>query len=242
MIINADDYCLNDSVTDAIKQSIDLHIVDRTTCLVNFNMFENIITDDWSKQRLELIGLHLNLTEGQPLTNEIKKCNRFVDSNGFFKNNLKNRKGMRVLFLSKKEREALAIEIEAQFQLFRKFNKKSVFFDSHHHIHTVYSVFKIISPIAKKYGFTSTRISKNIGLTFKKPWIILYKRIINSIIKKSFDCQSYFGSYNDYKNYNKRDDFKNNLEIMCHPDIKNGELIDLSSSLNMLLYMGIKDE
>ena len=237
MIINADDFCLNERVTKAIRQAFSLNVVDRTTCMVNTGFFNEEMNNEWTKSHMAQIGLHLNLTEGKPLTEQIKECKNFVDESGNFINNLNNRKGMRLFFLKRKEKKALRLEIEAQFKLFRSLNHESNFFDSHHHIHTVFSIFKIIKPIAKKYGFSSTRLSKNVDLG-SKSFVNLYKRFFNKYVSRRFSCLEYFGAYNDYMNahFTKFD----NCEMMVHPDLIDGELIDLSSNLNMIKYERFK--
>ena len=91
VIINADDFGLTDSCTDAIKDAFLYGIVSDVSLVANGNAFEKATAyaDKWEKLK-EHTGIHFNLTEGKPLSKEMQSNARFV-TNGSLMIFLKNR-------------------------------------------------------------------------------------------------------------------------------------------------------
>lgn len=100
--------------------------------------------------------------------------------------------------------------------------------DSHRHLHCSPSILSIVIPLAKKYGFKTMRISRNMGelLSFDKKII---KSYVNNKIKRSFEVTNLFGGYEDYiyAGCPKTE----SVEIMVHPDIVNGECVDVTEGV-----------
>ena len=95
--------------------------------------------------------------------------------------------------------------------------------DSHHHLHHFPSVLPSVIKLAKKYGFKSMRISRNIGYGIS-PFSRIVKFFLNSIIACNFKTSKYFGNMQNYMDSSLHE--KESLEIMVHPRIKNGKYID----------------
>ena len=94
VIINADDFGLTDSCTDAIKDAFLYGIVSDVSLVANGNAFEKATAyaDKWEKLK-EHTGIHFNLTEGKPLSKEMQSNARFVTNgrfNDFFKKQISN--------------------------------------------------------------------------------------------------------------------------------------------------------
>lgn len=232
-IINADDYGLNENVTFAIIESIKKNYITNSTMIVNSCYFETAVELAKKHELTNKIGLHINLTKGEPLTENIKKCKRFVDTDGRF--NIQHRN--RILTLSKLEKKALLEEVDAQMKRFIGAGDFLMHFDSHHHIHNVYPIYKIIRCEAKKNGFKSCRIARNMG---KIPFLKrIYKRFLNWQISKDFMVTNYFGDVRDVE-YLSKTKIKNSvIEIMCHPCFEGNEVRD---SLDRGLIRDIKKE
>ena len=217
LIINADDFGLNKKVNEAIMAAMDSDICMDTTMLVNFEDSEVAAKLAISLKRIENIGIHLNLTEGVPLTKKIRNESLFCDANGLFN----NKKTKRIYQLTKSEKLAVHEEITSQIQLCRKFGIPISHADSHNHIHEEPGLFSIIIDILKIEKIPFLRLTNNLGKTayIKK----LYRNTYNLALKnKGFAATDYFGSTSDLANYNKRIAEDSITELMIHP----GEIID----------------
>lgn len=71
LIINADDLGLSESVNDAIVYCLKNEYIDRATLMVNMPGTQDAINKIISNSLQDKIGLHINLTEGRPLTTKI---------------------------------------------------------------------------------------------------------------------------------------------------------------------------
>ena len=61
------------------------------------------------------IGLHLNFTEGKPLTGTISSNPTFCDRNGFFTGRF-HKSAFKRFFMTKSEKQAIASEARAQME------------------------------------------------------------------------------------------------------------------------------
>lgn len=223
-IINADDFGMSNIDNEAILECFKKNIIDTTTIMVNAPAFKDAVKISLENNISNKVGLHLTLTEFRPITNITSK--KFVNSQGFFYNNLKLRKSLSIFFLTKKERKLLSSEIEAQIIKYRKYFKESTFLDSHHHIHTTYSILKIIIPLAKKYGFTRIRIPQSCEFIKINFFVKIYKKFLEKKIKKHFpDTVDYFYYLNTY--LERKDSIcMKRKEVMIHPMLKSGVIFD----------------
>ncbi|PLX07011.1 MAG: hypothetical protein C0596_12825 [Marinilabiliales bacterium] len=233
LFINADDFCLSDSITNAIVELSAKGKIDSTSVVVNndlLNLKENLM-------RLNNFetGLHLNLCEGKPVT-EIAQVKSLVNNEGIFYN-YKILCIRYIIGLVKKSE--LFLEITNQYKLLEKYTKVS-HVDSHKHIHC--------------YPFIGENILKclhTIGvMNIRNPYPVLYKQKKYLILRcfcsrrrwrklvSNFNTPE--GLISIYKLDNLSDvmeDFKHrNLEIMAHPSIENeGGYLDNNKEFNILL-------
>lgn len=225
LIINADDFGMSKSRNEAITQCFQEGLINQTTIMVNMSNFEEAVEYSKKYSFIDKVGLHLNLMEGEPLTEDIRFFNE-ICSEGYFNGNLQ--KYLRKHFsMSEAMKKAIQKECEAQILKYINTGFKLKHIDSHYHIHNEFFIYRIIKPLCIKYKFGSMRILRNLMyknnlVTFAK---YIYKKIINQDIKGTFAHTNYFGSYEDYKQYYPKD--KRSVEIMLHPDIINGELVDV---------------
>lgn len=225
-IINADDFGMNPEVNEAISYCFEKRIITNTTLMVNMPYADEAVSMAKEKGFSERVGLHLNLTAGKPLTEEIRKMKLFCDEKGCFHAGFHLSTASR-LHISKKEREAVAIEAEAQIRKYLAYGLPEKHLDSHHHAHTDFSVWKAVMPLVQKYGFRSVRISRNM---YEKTSFFnsIYKKVYNNGIRKmKVKTADYFGSYTDYELFFGRLDDNATVEIMLHPLIsREGILMD----------------
>jgi hypothetical protein len=222
IVINADDYGLNKSISVAIDEAMHKGVITDTTLCIN---------GSWCVQALKLarmggyldhVGLHINLTEGRPLTEAMRQCELFC-TGGIFHGKLPVRKK-----LSKNEQEIAYKEICQQISEARKYFEPS-HVDSHHHVHMQNNLMHVFSKAFKDCNIKKVRNYRNI----KKIYSMSNK--IKDIIKKNkfyyyfgdMVYSYYFGSLDEFVDYNFETDNVHIAEIMVHPQYdRNGMLID----------------
>lgn len=221
IIINADDFGLNDSCTKAIGEAFKRKLITDTTMVANGEAIVTAVEMINKYGMQENIGIHFNLTEGKPLTEEIKKYPKFV-KDGMFHGKIN-----RLTPLKKVEKEALHKELTAQIEALEKKDINITHADSHHHIHTGIFISPIVIRVCKEHNVRKIRLHRNIGIIqwYKK----LVKKLYNLEIKRNgFITTKYFGSLEDIEV-----EIYDNTEIMIHPDYdKNGVLIDRKDVIN----------
>ena len=239
VIINGDDFGISHDVNKAISECFSKRILTNTTIMVNMPYAQEAVNMAHEYGFHEAVGLHLNLTSGMPLTDEIRKCRRFCKKDGrfnaYFAQHLSSR-----MVISARERHALKKEIEAQMRRYFEFGLAERHLDSHHHVHTDRSVMQVLMPLVQKYDFKSVRLSRNLFVKMN-PLKKIYKDLYNNSLKSKLAVTSdYFGSYEDLKN--TKDNIRRDslVEVMVHPMYdKNGILVDSHSTpmseIDMLL-------
>jgi len=229
IIINADDFGLSNNVNNAILDSFRLNYISSTTMIVNmkesFIEASNIVKSGFISP--SSVGIHLNLEEGIPITENIKNLDFICDSNGKFSYSFRNKNRF---YFDPLVCRIIKEELSEQIMLYNKtlFNLPT-HIDSHNHTHTEFAVLKIIIDLAKDYGINKVRISRNsgVGISIKHK---VYKMIYNSILRYNLKCTNYFGDIDDFNNVN----FKSNCnyEIMVHPKYNfNNEIVDLDEKI-----------
>ena len=216
ILVNADDYGLNEHCTKAIAQAFKEGLITDTTMMATGEYFNEAVELAKEQGFIDKIGIHLNLTEGEPLTEDIKECPRFVTDGRF------NKQYDRTKPLNKKEKTAIYLELTAQVEKIQNRGIQITHADSHHHIHTGIFVAPIAEKVCKEYRITKMRLHRNLGQ------IPAIKRFVKNnynrwLRKQGFITTDYFAYIMDIENA----DIPNNTEIMVHPDFdKNGVLID----------------
>lgn len=238
LIVNADDFGKNPFVNRAITECFNKRIINRTTIMANMPYAIEGYEVASKNGFVEHVGLHINITEGMPLSESIKSNPYFCDEEGMFNAAFYRNTKLR-LHMDDKSVTDIEKEIEAQIQFYHELGFSLDHIDSHHHAHTNYPVYKALKRLSHKYSFSSVRLSRNLykdGTFLKNS----YKKIYNGKIKKICDhTTDYFGSFadaatyfiypNDINSLQNFSDFctKNNLEIMVHPMYdQNGFLCD----------------
>lgn len=216
IIINADDFGLNQSCTKAICEAFNRKLITDTTLVANGEAFDYAVKEIEGMSLDGKVGIHINLTEGAPLTEGIKECSEFV-TNGVF-----HGKVLRFKPLKKSTRRKVYAEMVAQVEKIQKAGITISHADSHHHIHTSIFIAPIFIKVCKEKGIEKIRIHRNVGN------IYLYKRIgkyfYNLWLKlMRFKSVRYFGTMDDIEKVGVFDD----MEIMVHPEYNvNKVLID----------------
>lgn len=224
LIVNADDFGISNEVNNAIAEAFEKGYINRTTLMTNMPYAKEAMDIARNRGFIDRVGIHLNLTSGRPISEGISKDTVMCDANGEFTadfaRNMKTR-----FFLAKKTSANIEEELTAQLEEYKRLGGTLWHVDSHHHVHTDPSVWKVLKKVLKRYPVTSVRLGRNM---YKggNPLMHIYKFLLNSSIK-SFckNKENLFGSAQDYDNYtsgieagelvNLHDELA--IEIMVHP-------------------------
>lgn len=216
VIVNADDFGLNERNSAAIAEAFEKGLITDTTLLANGEYFDGAVALAKERGFFDRIGIHLNLTEGAPLTESIKSCPRFVTDGRF------NKSYDRKKPLTKAEKAAIYQELSAQAEKIESAGIHITHADSHHHIHTALFIAPIAARVCREYGVHKIRLHRNAGqIPFVKR--IVKKRCNRWLVKQGFITTDFFAYVMDIDGF----DVPDSTEIMVHPDYdKDGRLID----------------
>jgi predicted glycoside hydrolase/deacetylase ChbG (UPF0249 family) len=233
LIINADDFGISKAVNYAIMAAMDSTICTDTTLLANFDESENAARLAISMSRADRVGIHLNLTEGFPLSLKIRNEPRFCNQEGYFH----NKKLKRIVLLSKSEKIAVQEELTSQIRLCRKFGIPISHADSHNHIHEEPGLGLLVMDILKNENIPYLRLTNNIGETSFVNKI--YRSTYNLVLGfKGLTVTEYFGSITNLNNYTKMIDENSVVELMIHPGkIVDNQILDVYSNENLSLLL-----
>ena len=219
--LNGDDLGRTREVTEEILHSLEEGITDTATAMANMPDFPRAMEEAAAGGLLGRVGLHLNLTEGTPLTTAIRDCPRFCDSDGSF-NGVFHRCARSRFFLSGKEKRAVAEEARAQMERFFAYPGVWRHLDSHHHVHTDPGVFSAILPLFPGYGVTGVRLGRNL-LKDASPLKRGYKALFNWRLRRlGLADADRFGRVEDLRSLPASPAGSLSVELMTHPQ-RDGE-------------------
>jgi chitin disaccharide deacetylase len=208
IIVNADDFGMSAEANRAIVEAFEGNLISSTTLMTNMPGFDDACDLAHHYRLLGKIGLHLNLTEGYPLSERIRRCSRFCDEKGTF---LKRRTK---LWMSEEEISAVELEAEAQVEACLDKGITPTHLDSHHHVHTEWPIGAVVIKVARKYEIAAIRLARNCG-----PGISLchrlYKWAYNNRLRRHGLAKTvYFGSVTDVQEI--LETAPGDVEVMVH--------------------------
>ncbi len=227
IIVNADDFGRDEEANRAILECFQRGYINQTTLMVNMPYAKKAVALAREAGFADKIGLHLNLTQGMPLTESIKRFSEMCDVDGNFRVNRVGCNGK----VSPLLLEAIAEEVEAQVKRYISFGLPLMHCDGHHHCHNRLGLYRMILPILKKMGFKSIR---NRYTFFGVPWRGIRGRIgnfffVREVRKFGLETTEAFSGWNGecLERWNRFD----TVEIMVHPHYTaEGELINVTDS------------
>ncbi len=237
LILNADDYGKSETVNRAIAECFQKNLINRTTLMVNMPEAEAAVEIAKQEGFADRIGIHLNLTEGMPLTEAIRHNPLFCDPEGHFHAGFRQKTRNR-LYMDRASLEQIYAELKAQLNRYAAFELPLFHADSHHHIHTDYPIYRMLQKLAPEYHFSSIRLSRNLyhgGNPANRVYKSWFNRSLRGICDTTTDL---FGSYADLVCYGNPDEnralcSREQVEIMMHPMYdKNGVLVDTDTSFD----------
>lgn len=223
IIINADDYGLNEHCSKAIAQAFREGLVTDATIMATGTYFDEAVTLAKEEGFDDNIGIHLNLTEGVPLTEGIQSCDAFVENGRFF------HRDNRIRLLTEEEERLVYRELCAQIEKVQDAGIRITHADSHHYIYTRSMIAPIAIQACREHGIDKMRIARNFGN------IPLFERFRNGVFNDWLHSQHiktvrYFGPL---RGLDESSVIFDNTEILVHPDYdRDGVLIDRRSTEN----------
>ena len=210
-IVNADDFGFSTSINKAIVSAFKDGLISSATVMANMPGFSEIFDLIYEYRLEKKLGIHLNITEGSPLTKMITSQNRFCDSEGKFANSLPRN----VLSLKSEEAISLRCELKAQIEKCLTIGIQPTHIDSHHHIHTIWPIGTLVMSLAREYRIPVIRLSQNIALTtdmFRRVYKYTYNLRLRIL---GFTKCKYFVSADNLESINYQ--FSDRTEISVHP-------------------------
>jgi len=172
LIINADDFGLCESVNSAVEKAHRDGVLSSATIMANMPAADGAV--EIAKKLDSLgVGVHLNLTEGEPISRT--ECVRSLTNSeakfGFSPNVL--------AILSTavhRIRNAIRAELSAQIQWVLDRGIEPTHLDSHKHIHCFASIYPIVCELARKFGIKAVRYGFEPKAISSVPWPLTDKR------------------------------------------------------------------
>ena len=153
MIINADDFGLCEGVNRAVAEAHTQGVLTSATIMANMPAVDEAV--EIAKKTPSLgVGVHLNATEGRPISPG-SKIEAIVGEDGKFKCSAYTL-AIKSL-LDKKVLKALEIELAAQIETVIGKGIKPTHLDSHKHFHCFGPVYKIVCSLAERFSIPAVR-------------------------------------------------------------------------------------
>lgn len=161
-IMNADDLGLSSAINKAVLEGAASGLLKSVSLVANGEFLDDAINNVLPHYPEMGVGIHLNLTEGFSLCEDLSsltdvKC-KF--DNNYWQLLLKSYNPKEIDFFAQVERE-FRRQIEKVMS-----KTKVTHIDSHEHIHSIPRIFEITSRLAKEYGI------KQIRTHFEKPYMV----------------------------------------------------------------------
>jgi len=153
MIINADDFGLCEGVNKAVAEAHRSGVLTSASIMANMPGTDKAIAIAEKMPSLG-VGIHLNLTEGRPISSD-RRVEPLVDEAGDFKYSVY--KLAAKSFVNKEIFKALEIELAAQIKSIIDKGIKPTHLDSHKHFHCFGPIYKIVCSLAEYFGIGAVR-------------------------------------------------------------------------------------
>ena len=224
MIVNADDLGFSDDRNVAVVRALDEGFISSATLMATRVAFDGACELVRSSRLERHVGLHLVLTEDEPLTDEMRRCRTFCDAQGRFHAQLSL--GSRPLTAAAEL--ALAREMRAQIERCRAENIPLTHLDSHHHAHTDPRVIGSIITVAREAAIPFVRLARNCDPRTRVARKLIHSHVNNRIRRAGLARTHWFGRVEDYEALRtRRGRDHDDIEVMVHPMLSDdGRLMD----------------
>lgn len=232
LIINGDDFGINEKVNEGILKSYRDGILRSTSLMANGKSFDNAVKIIKSNPELD-VGVHLTLVEEKPIL-DTSKLPSLLDENGYF---LKRTIDFSKKYFSEKiSVDEVRMEFAAQIEKILDYEIKISHIDSHRHLYILPKILDITIELAYKYNIKFIRFPEEIFSAYmfidiKSIYRLAQMTVLNyfcSKVKEKIPLKTdyftgfYFGGKLSKQNLLT---LINNLpsdgicELMCHPGL-----------------------
>jgi len=234
LIINADDFGLNEKVNEAILKSFTNGILQSTSLMANGKSVEQAVGIIRSYPNLD-IGIHLTLVGAQPIL-EIEKLPSLVDEDGNFPKHAID--FTKKYFAEKLSFEEIKNELIAQIEKILDYGIKVSHIDSHQHLHILPKILEITVELANRYNIKFIRFPRekfsaymfrDLGSVERIIQMLALNHFCSKVEKRISPKTDYFAGFYFGGKLSKENILIliNNLpeegvcELMCHPGLDN---------------------
>lgn len=214
VIVNADDFGINEIVTRETEKLIEEKKISSATIMANGDCLEEV--KRFASIHPEVsFGVHVCLSEFSSITKStILLKYGIIDNKGFFLRHavLKLKK------INKELSDALYNEISAQLKIVKGLDIPLSHCDSHHHVHTVPILREIFAKVLKDNGFKKVRIPTRFKSVRERLHLMQFfnrSKTIN-FYKNNFTTVGEFSSYSNFLEYANNSHYEV-IELMVHP-------------------------
>lgn len=230
IIVNADDFGRSHSRNIGIVEAINGSLCTQTTIMVNMPETDAAVllakTNDFSDK----VGLHINLTLGEPLTAGIRSIRMYCHNGEFLTNGYnKYRRLLLPAYIG-----AIREELEAQIKRFINYGFTLMHVDSHNWVHLSFPVWIALKPLLHRYGFRSVRGIRpgllSEGSVFRNTYYSLFKTQL--MRNKDVYVSPYASNIEQFAEM-EREILSKQLpfvEVFTHPELIDGIVMDNSYS------------
>ena len=231
LITNADDLGASRSVNAAIFELMAEGLVTSATILANAPATEDACAES-GKYPGRSFGVHLNLTEFRPLTANPELAKLMDEGRG--DGSVRNPRILVAL------RKPIFEEWCAQVERVQSLGVAVSHLDSHHHVHTIPTLFPVLKAVQRECRITKVRISKNLYTRREQPGLLLTfkKKVFNAALRawhktKTTDIFTDLAGFREIRDHFQGRDWT--VEIMLHPgdagcELESQQLKDLALS------------
>ena len=153
VIVNADDFGLCEGVNRGVFRAHTEGILTSATIMAGAEAADEAV--DFARRMPDLgVGVHLNLLEGSPVSNDAK-VRVLLDDSGEFGYSA-SRLAIKSLF-SGRITEAIEIELAAQISWALDHGIGPTHLDSHKHVHTFATIWPVVCRLAGRFGISAVR-------------------------------------------------------------------------------------
>jgi len=225
-VVNADEFGASRSRNEAILRAFEKGLISSATIVANIPAFEEACQLVRQHNLERRIGLHLNLTEGEPLTDDIADCPRFCDAGGC------GHPHRQVLSVSRKGALALEAEIVSQIIACERENHTHAFGFAPPHTQRM-GVAPSVIRMAKRHGINAIPLRRNCGTVREgasaahRMLAPAYRHVRNTYLRfHGLARTEYFGNARDTAHILQTTTA--DVEVMVHPRLADyGRLVDL---------------
>jgi predicted glycoside hydrolase/deacetylase ChbG (UPF0249 family) len=214
IIINADDFGINEVVTAEIENQIKAGNVSSTTVMANGLCLDKVKRFATFHPEISF-GVHLCLSEFDSITKSSSlRQSGIIDENGSFI----HKEIFKLKQFSEDTKKAISEELNAQIDIVSSMGFPISHADSHHHVHTIYPLKEVFADVLNKRGIKKIRIGGDFRTWQTRRHVLLWIRRLrlNKYYNSHFITTNAFYSYAEYLKMGQRCG-DNIIELMCHP-------------------------